>query len=86
VRWGQAEKDARYADLDRRAYAAQSIAVPEMMIHGGSDLVTFPESSAGKDQFFVNGYERHVIPDVGHFPTREAPDSVAKLVVQFLSA
>jgi pimeloyl-ACP methyl ester carboxylesterase len=85
VRWGQAEKDPRYADLDRRAYAAQSISVPEMMIHGGADLVTFPEASARMEPFFTGGYERHVIPGVGHFPTREAPEAVSRLIVDFLS-
>jgi pimeloyl-ACP methyl ester carboxylesterase len=65
---------------------AQSIAIPTLMIQGGSDAVTLPDSTAGKDRFFTGGYARHVLPTVGHFPTREAPDAVNKLVIDFLRA
>jgi pimeloyl-ACP methyl ester carboxylesterase len=86
VRWGEADKDPRYSALDRRVREAQSIAIPTLMIQGGSDAVTLPDSTAGKDRFFTGGYARHVLPAVGHFPTREAPDAVNKLVIDFLRA
>jgi pimeloyl-ACP methyl ester carboxylesterase len=86
VRWGEADKDRRYAELDGRVDAAQSISVPTPMIQGGSDAVTLPGSTEGKDKYFTGGYARHVIPGVGHFPTREAPEAVNKLVMEFLRA
>jgi pimeloyl-ACP methyl ester carboxylesterase len=86
VRWGEAEKDPSYADLDRRVMAAQSISVPTLMIQGGSDAVTLPETTANKDKYFTGGYARHVIAEVGHFPTREAPQTVSKLILDFLQA
>ena len=86
VRWGEADKDPRYAEFDRLAKSAKSIVVPTLMIQGGSDAVTLPESTEGKEQFFTGGYARQVIPGVGHFPTREAPDAVSKLVLDFLQA
>jgi pimeloyl-ACP methyl ester carboxylesterase len=86
VRWGEADKDRRYAELDGRVDAAQSIAVSTLMIQGGSDAVTLPESTEGKDKYFTGGYARHVIAGVGHFPTREAPEAVNKLVMEFLRA
>jgi pimeloyl-ACP methyl ester carboxylesterase len=86
VRWGEADKDPRYAEFDRLAKSAKSIVVPTLMIQGGSDAVTLPESTEGKEQFFTEGYARQVIPGVGHFPTREAPDAVSKLVLDFLQA
>ena len=86
VRWGEADKDSRYAELDRRVHTAQSISVPTLMIQGGSDGVNLPESSEGKDKYFVGGYARHIIQGVGHFPTREAPEAVNKLVMEFLRA
>jgi pimeloyl-ACP methyl ester carboxylesterase len=86
VRWGEADKDPRYSALDRRVREAQSIAIPTLMIQGGSDAVTLPDSTAGKDRFFTGGYARHVVAGVGHFPTREAPDAVNKLVTDFLRA
>lgn len=86
VRWGEADKDPRYADLDKRAYAAPSIAVPTLMIQGGADTVTLPDTTAGKDKYFTAGYERVVLDGVGHFPTREAPHDVSALLVKFLGA
>lgn len=86
VRWGEADKDPRYADLDHLVAAAQSISVPTLMIHGGSDAATLPESTEGKDKYFTGGYARHVNPEVGHFPTREAPEAVNKLIMDFLRA
>src|ERR1700680_3406851 len=86
VRWGEADKDPRYVSLDRLANAARSISVPTLMIQGGSDAVTLPDSTEGKDKYFTGGYTRHVIPGVGHFPTREAPEAVNKLVMKFLRA
>ena len=86
VRWGEADKDPRYSELDRRVHEAQSIAVPTLMIQGGADAVTFPGSTAGKDLFFTSGYTRDVLPGVGHYPTREAPDAVSNLLTGFLGA
>jgi pimeloyl-ACP methyl ester carboxylesterase len=84
VRWGEAEKDPRYAQLDAQLLAAQSIAVPTLMIQGGADGVTLAETTAGKGPYFTGGYARHVLDGVGHFPTREAPERVSKLLLEFL--
>jgi pimeloyl-ACP methyl ester carboxylesterase len=86
VRWGEADKDPRYAELDCRVHTSQSISVPTLMVQGGSDGVNLPESSEGKDKYFTGGYARHIIQGVGHFPTREAPEAVNKLVMEFLRA
>ena len=56
------------------------------MIQGGSDAVTLPDTTEGKDKYFTGGYARHVLPGVGHFPSREAPDAVNQLVADFLGA
>ena len=84
VRWGEAEKDPRYAALDRRAYSAQQISVPALVIHGAADGVTVAAATANKDKYFPAGYRREVLDGVGHFPTREAPDRVTKLLLDFL--
>jgi pimeloyl-ACP methyl ester carboxylesterase len=84
VRWGEAKKDPRYAELDRRAYSAQTISVPALTIHGAADTVTLAAATAKKDKYFPAGYRREVLDGVGHFPTREAPDKVAALIIDFL--
>jgi pimeloyl-ACP methyl ester carboxylesterase len=86
VRWGEAGKDPRYAELDKRAKAATSISVPTLMIQGEADGVTLTDSTAGKDKYFTGGYRREVLDGVGHFPTREAPDAVNKLLLDFLTS
>ena len=86
VRWGEADKDPSYADLDRLVAAAQSISVPTLIIQGGADAVTLPESTENKDKYFGGGYARHVIAGAGHFPAREAPETVNKLILDFLRA
>jgi len=86
VRWGGAKKDPRYRDLDHRAMSAQTISVPTLMIQGGADGVTMPSTTEGKEKYFTGGYRRHVLNGVGHFPTREAPDAVNKLLIDFLKA
>ena len=84
MRWGEANKDPRYADLDRLVAAAQSISVSTLMIQGGSDAATLPDSTEGKDKYFSGGYARHVIPEIGHFVTREAPEPLNKTMIDFL--
>jgi pimeloyl-ACP methyl ester carboxylesterase len=62
----------------------RSIAVPTLLIHGEADRCVAVSTSEGKEQNFSGGYERRVILGIGHFPTREAPDTVAAWVVDFL--
>jgi len=84
VRWDEAEPDPRYADLERRQQAVRTISVPTLLIHGEEDRCVGVSTSEGKEPHFSGGYERRVIPDIGHFPTREAPDTVAAWTVAFL--
>jgi pimeloyl-ACP methyl ester carboxylesterase len=84
VRWAEAEKDPRYSALDARAKSVRKIALPTLMIQGGADGVTLAAGTGGKDEHFSGGYARHVLDGVGHFPTRERPDVVAKLLIDFL--
>lgn len=85
VRWGEAEPDPRYADLERQQYAAPTIHVPTMVIHGADDRCVAASESEGRESYFLGPYERHVLAGVGHFPTREAPAAVAELLVRFLT-
>jgi hypothetical protein len=53
VRWGEADKDPGYADLDRLVTAAQSIATPTIMIQGASDAVTLPNTTEAKTNILL---------------------------------
>jgi pimeloyl-ACP methyl ester carboxylesterase len=84
VRWGQADPDPRYDELERRSKAARTIDVPTLVIHGTDDRCVLVESSAGKERHFTRSYRRELLERVGHFPTREAPQAVASLLTAFL--
>jgi pimeloyl-ACP methyl ester carboxylesterase len=86
VRWGQADPDPRYDDLERRSKAARTIGVPTLVIHGTDDRCVLVESSADKDRHFTRSYRRELLEGVGHFPTREAPQAVASLLTAFLQS
>jgi pimeloyl-ACP methyl ester carboxylesterase len=84
VRWGAAESDPRYADVERRQQENLTIDVPTLLIHGADDRCVAASTSDGKERHFTRGYERRVMPGVGHFPTREAGDTVAEWAAEFL--
>jgi pimeloyl-ACP methyl ester carboxylesterase len=85
VRWGLAERDPRYDEIEARLAGNPEIAVPALVLHGGSDPCNDPSTSAGKEKFFRGRYERDVLPGIGHFPQREAPNAVAEAILRFLA-
>jgi pimeloyl-ACP methyl ester carboxylesterase len=85
VRWGQAEPDPRYAALEEHALHASSIEVPTLMIQGSADQAALASSSAMMGRYFSGPFQRVVLDGVGHFPTREAPHSVTRLLSAFLT-
>ncbi len=83
-RWGHAAGDPRYTAAEAALHPAPLLDVPTLVIHGGADTVNHPDTSAGKEDFFTGRYERLVLDDVGHFPQREAPDRVARALLDFV--
>ncbi len=53
------------------------------MIQGGADFGDPPSESEGLEEHF-DTYHRVVVDGVGHFPHREAPDVVARLLLDHL--
>ena len=80
--------------LSRRAYAeAQEkldakprpkISVPALFIHGSADACDLPAGAEGQEAAFTGGYERLLIPGVGHFPHRENASAVAEALLKQL--
>jgi pimeloyl-ACP methyl ester carboxylesterase len=83
-RWGHAAGDPAYAEDERALNPAPVLSVPTLMLHGEVDGVTLLASSANKEAFFAGPYARHLLPGVGHFPQREAPERVAEEILAFL--
>lgn len=85
-RWGLAEGDARYAVLEQHQATIPPIDVPVLVLHGADDRCIVPESSKNTAAYACAPYRREVLPGVGHFPQREAPDSVAQHLLAWLTA
>lgn len=82
-RWGFAEGDPAYGEDQSRLTPTPILSVPTLVLHGGADTCNHPESSKGREAFFQNRYERQELDGVGHFPQREAPQSVADAILRF---
>lgn len=84
-RWGHAVGDARYAADEQALAKVVPLDVPTLVLHGGADGVNAPQTSEGKEMYFLNRYERKVLPGIGHFPQREAAAQISAELVAFLS-
>ena len=85
-RWGLADGDPAYAELEARLQPAPVISVPTLVLHGGADTANDPRTSANREALFSGPYTRVVLDGVGHFPQRQAPEAVAAAVRAFVNA
>jgi pimeloyl-ACP methyl ester carboxylesterase len=84
-RWMAGESgDPRYAPLQNRLAAIDSLSTPTLMIQGQSDFCDAPRESESLESHFSRSYRRILLDGVGHFPHREAPTTVAEAILQFL--
>ncbi|WP_225769951.1 alpha/beta fold hydrolase [Inquilinus sp. Marseille-Q2685] len=84
-RWGETAGAPEHEEVEGRLARTPQIGVPTIMLHGARDGDNLPDTSAGKEAFFGNGYERRVLDGVGHFVPREAPGEVVAAVRRLLS-
>lgn len=85
VRWGHAEPDPRYAALEARLLADPVIRVPTLTLHGAADPCNDPATSENRNALFEGVYRRVLLPGLGHFPQRQAPEAVLGEVLPFLT-
>jgi len=82
-RWGFAPTGPG-AEADEAALAAlPRLMVPTLVVHGDADGATLLEATADREPFFGARYERQILPGVGHFVQREAPDRLAAAIAAF---
>lgn len=77
-RWGEAEPDPASKWLDDQTRETKTLALPTIDFQGALDGVNPPPVSDNIAKKFTGYFERIVLPGVGHFPTREAPELVGK--------
>lgn len=87
MRWGGALGRRAYAELQAKLdiKPKRKIAVSTLFIQGAADACDLCEGADGQESCFTNGYERVIVPRVGHFPHRENPGAVAQALLKQLS-
>ncbi|MBX6375517.1 MAG: alpha/beta hydrolase [Acetobacteraceae bacterium] len=76
--------DPALAPIEARLAQRPLIAVPTICLHGAADGVSPPEDSEGHARHFTGPYERRVLPGVGHFLPREAPEAHVRAILELL--
>jgi len=84
-RYGNAPGDPALEPIEQRLATGPSITVPTINLHGAADGVDPPDDPDPDAKRFSGPYQRRVIPQVGHFLPREAPDAVAQAVRELAS-
>jgi pimeloyl-ACP methyl ester carboxylesterase len=83
-RFGNADGDPRYAELEKRLAAMPSITVPALTLDGDSDgVVAAGDGSASAAKFSARRVHR-VIRGAGHNVPQEAPEAFAAAVLELV--
>jgi pimeloyl-ACP methyl ester carboxylesterase len=83
-RYGLAEGDPRYAELERRLAAQPVIAVPAITLDGDADGVAPPTDGSSSAAKFENRRAHHVVPHAGHNLPQEEPEAFAAAVMELI--
>jgi pimeloyl-ACP methyl ester carboxylesterase len=80
-RFGLAEGDPGYDEIEHALAAEPTIGLPTIVISTGADGVLGSEPGEDRDRF-TGVYEEIHLPDVGHNVPQEAPDAFAEAVLR----
>jgi pimeloyl-ACP methyl ester carboxylesterase len=68
-----------------RAHMRQPIDdTPTLQLHGGLDPLVLPATALGSGRYVEAAYEWRLLPGVGHFPHREAPELVTGEIIGWM--
>lgn len=84
-RWDEAEPDSKSAKLEAEVKSTKTLSLPTLYIQGEADGVNPPYVSENVHEKFTGPFQRIVMPGVGHFPSREAPELLSDYLVDFLN-
>ena len=85
-RYGQADGDPQYADLQRRLAALPVIAVPTITLDGDGDGVAPATDGTRSAAKFTDRRSHRVIPRAGHNLPQEEPEAFADAVMELIKA
>ncbi|SFI57735.1 Pimeloyl-ACP methyl ester carboxylesterase [Amycolatopsis sacchari] len=82
-RYGLAEGDPRYQELEDLIAARPPIPVPTVVLESGADGVGGPLDPQEREHF-TGAYEHRLLPGIGHNAPQEAPEAFADAVLSLL--
>jgi pimeloyl-ACP methyl ester carboxylesterase len=85
-RYGLADGDLQYADVQRRLATLPVIAVPTITLDGGDDGVTAATDGSATAARYTARRAYRVIPHAGHNVPQEAPEEFAAAVMELIKA
>ena len=83
--FGSATQINAHAALQRRI-GTEPILVPCLYLHGEQDGCISHSVARNMAELFPGGFERHVMPGLGHFLHLEAPDKLNAVIAGYLKA
>ncbi len=83
-RWGNAPSCPRYAEASAKVKPNPPIPVPATFIAGAADACTLPALYRDNQRLYEAGVRWVELPEVGHFPQREAPEATAREILAHL--
>ncbi|KJC57716.1 alpha/beta hydrolase [Bradyrhizobium sp. LTSPM299] len=83
-RFGLAQGDPQYADLQRRLAAMPAISVPAVTLDGDSDGVLPASDGRASASKFTGRRIHHIVPGVGHNVPQEAPEVLVAAVMEVM--
>ena len=85
-RFGLADGDPQYADIQRRLAALPAISVPAITLDGDADGVAPATDGSASAAKFSNRRAHRVIPRAGHNLPQEEPEAFADAVMELIEA
>jgi pimeloyl-ACP methyl ester carboxylesterase len=85
-RFGLADGDPQYADLQRRLAALPAITVPAITLDGDADGVVPATDGTAQASKFTGRRSHHVIPRAGHNLPQEDPEAFVAAVMEVIEA
>jgi pimeloyl-ACP methyl ester carboxylesterase len=85
-RFGLADGDPQYAELQRRLAALPAITVPSITLDGAGDGVALANDGTASAAKFTGRRTHHVIPRAGHNLPQEEPEAFANSVMALIGA
>ncbi len=85
-RYGLADSDPQYADIQRRLAALPVITVPAITLDGAADGVALPTDGTASAPKFTGRRIHRVIPRAGHNLLQEEPEAFAAAVMELIKA